>query len=108
MKMEPVSVKFKPYAVKPKEPLVYWLPAAKKLIEDLLKDGIIQEVDDVAEFCLRARFLPKDNNMELPLITEFRGINGMLLRPVYPFESTKTILENIRSNNIWFAALDMT
>ena len=71
MKMEPVSVKFKPDAVKPKvaysarEPPVHWRPAAKKLIEDLLKDGIIQEVDHVTEFCLRARFLPKDNNVDL-------------------------------------------
>ena len=31
----------------------------------------------------------------------------MLLRPIYPFESTKTILENIPSNHVWFAALDM-
>ena len=98
MKMEPVSVKFKPDAVKPKvaytarEPPVHWRPAAKKLIEDLLKDGIIQGVDDVTEFCSRARFLPKDNNVDLCLITDFRGINGMLLCPIYPFESKKLSL----------------
>ena len=90
MKMEPVSVKFKPDAVKPKdaytarEPPEHWRPAAKKLIDELLKDGIIQEVDDVTEFCSRARFLPKDNNVDLHLITDFRGINGMFLCPVYP------------------------
>ena len=105
MKMDPVSVKFKPDAVKPKvayterEPLVHWRPAAKKLIQDLVRDGIIEEVDDVTEFCSRARFLPKDNNVDLRLITNFRGINGMLLRPVYSFKSTKTILENIPSNH---------
>ena len=76
---------------------MHWRPAAKKLIEELLRDGIIQEEDDVTEFCLRARFLPKDNNVDLRLITDFRGINGMLLCPVYLFESTKTILENIYS-----------
>ena len=31
----------------------------------------------------------------------------MLLRPVYPFESTKSIIENIPADNIYFAALDM-
>ena len=113
MKMEPVSVKFKPNAVKPKgayiarEPPVHWLPAAKKLIEDLLKDAIIEEMDDVTEFCLRARFLPKDNNVDLRLVTDFHGINGMLLRPVYLFESTKNHIKNIPSNHVWFAALDM-
>ena len=51
MKMEPVSVKFKPDAVKPKvaytarEPPVQWRPAAKKLIEDLLKDAEDDEGD---------------------------------------------------------------
>ena len=57
MKMEPISVKFKPDAVKPKvaytaqEPPVHWRTAAKKLIQELLKDGIIQEVHNVTEFC---------------------------------------------------------
>ena len=98
MKMEPVSVKFRPDAVKPKsvntarEPPIHWRPAAQKLIQDLLKDGIIEEVDEVNQFCSRARFLPKDNNKDLRLITDFRGINKMLLRPVYPFKSPKTIL----------------
>ena len=105
MKMDPVSVKFKPDTVKPKvaytarEPPVHWRPAAKKLIQDLLRYGIIEEVDDVTEFCSRARFLPNDNNVNLRLITDFPGINGMLLRPIYPFEPTKTILENIPSNH---------
>ena len=90
-----------------REPPVHWRPAAKKLIEDLRKDGVIAEVDDVTEYCSRARFLPKDNNVDLRLITDFRGINGMLLRPVYPFESTMTIIENIPAENIYFAALDM-
>ena len=31
----------------------------------------------------------------------------MELCPVFPFESTKTILENIPSDNTYFAALDM-
>ena len=87
MKMDQVSVKFKPDAVKPKvtymarEPQVHWRPAAKKLIQDLLRDCIIEEVDDVTEFCSRARFLPKDN-MDFRLLTDFREINGMLLCPV--------------------------
>ena len=51
--------------------------------------------------------LPKDNNVVLRLITDFRGINIMLLRPVYPFESTKTVLENIPSDHIYSEALDM-
>ena len=73
----------------------------------LLRDGIIEEVDDVTEFCSRARFLPKDTNVDLRLVTYFRGINDTLLRPIYPFESTKTILEDIPSNHVWFSALDM-
>ena len=64
-------------------------------------------MDDLTEYCSRVSFLPKDNNVDLRLITDFRGINGMLLRPVYPFESTKLILENIPAENIWFATLDM-
>ena len=38
---------------------------------------------------------------------DFRGIIDMLLRSIYPFESTKTILENIPSNHVWFAVLNM-
>ena len=49
----------------------------------------------------------KDNKRDLRLITDFRGINKMLLHPVYPFKSTNKILESIPSENIYFAALDM-
>ena len=77
------------------------------MIQDLLRQGIIAKVDQPTEFCARARFLLKDNNRELRLITDFRGINKMLLRPVYPFESTKDILHNIPSNHCYFADLDM-
>ena len=90
MKMEPVSVKFRPDAIKPKvaytarEPKVHWRPAAQKLIQDLLKDVIIEEVEEVNESCSRARFLPKDNNVDLRLITDFRGINKMLCTPFTP------------------------
>ena len=52
MKMEPVKVKIKPNAIKPKvahtarEPPVHWRLEAKALIQDLLKQGIIKKVDE--------------------------------------------------------------
>ena len=91
-KMEPVFVNFKPDAVRPKmafiarELPVHWRPAAKALIRDLIKQGIIKEADKVTDYGSRARFLPKDKNNDLRLITDFIGSNNLLLRPVYPFE----------------------
>ena len=113
MDVEPVTVELRPDARKPKmaytarEPPVHHRQKAQALIQDLLKQGIIEEVRESTEYCSRANFVPKPCGEELRLVTDFRGINKMIVRPVYPFESTQSILNNINSEEVYVAALDM-
>ena len=40
-------------------------------------------------------------------MTDFRQINKILRRPIYPFESSKRIIESLTQEDTYVAALDM-
>ena len=90
-----------------KEPPIHWRPQAKYLLQDLVKQGIIAEVKHTTDFCARANFMPKPGGEDLRLVTDFRGINHIILRPVYPFQTTESILNNITAEDHYLATMDM-
>ena len=59
------------------------------------------------DFCARANFVPKPGGEDLRLVTDFRGINHILLRPVYPFQTMDVILNNIIRDDHYLATMDM-
>ena len=94
-------------AYKAKEPPIHWKPQAKNLLQDLVKQGIISEVKHTTDFCARANFVPKPGGENLRLVTDFRGINHIIVRPVYPFQTTESILNNITTDDHYLATMDM-
>ena len=75
----------------------------KNLLQDLVKQGIKHTTD----FCARANFVPKPGGEDLRLVTDFRGINHIIFRPVYPFQTTESILNNITAEDHYLATMDM-
>ena len=79
---------------------------AKEMIKMLIEKGVIEEVSEVSEWVSSAFFVDKPNSDKIRLVTDFTKINKHLQRPIHPFPSTKEVLEGIRSDSKFFAALD--
>ena len=54
---------------------------AERMIRQLLKDDIIEEAKTESPFCSRGFFLQKPSGNGLRLVTDYRGINGLIERP---------------------------
>ena len=79
---------------------------AKELIKMLVKKGVIEEVTENSEWVSPAFFVDKPNSDKIRLVTDFTKLNKFLQRPIHPFPSTRQVLEGIRSDSKYFAALD--
>ena len=74
----------KPALVSRNVPLNY-LRSAYDLIQKHIAEGVITPVDRPTKFCARATFLPKADGVSLRMVTDFRGLNKIIQRPVWPF-----------------------
>ena len=94
----------KVYAARP-VPLHYE-EEAKQLINNLVKEGIIEAVyEDTCEWISPAFFVPKQSG-KLRLVTDFTHLNRFIRRPVHPFPSANDIMQRIPSTSTIFAKLD--
>ena len=57
---------------------------AERMIRQLLKDDVIEEAKAKSPFCSRGFFLQKPSGNGLCLVTDYRGINGLIERPPQP------------------------
>ena len=96
----------KPALVSRNVPINY-LKKAYDLIQKNIAEGIITPVDRPTEFCARATFVPKADGVSLRLVTDFRGLNKIIKRPVWPFSSTKNIIARVDPRKQWIASIDM-
>ena len=80
---------------------------AERMIRQLLKDDVIEEAKTESPFCSRGFFLQKPSGNGLRLVTDYRGINGLIERPEWPFQTTTTILSLIKGNLPWVCSVDM-
>ena len=51
--------------------------------------------------------MQKPSGNGLRLVTDYRGINGLIERPEWPFQTTTTILSLIKGNLPWVCSVDM-
>ena len=85
---------------------LHWQKDAKAMIDQLIKDDIIEEVhDQVSDWISPAFFVPKPNG-KLRLVTDFTYLNRFVKRPVHPFPSADDIIRNIPQGSRFFAKLD--
>ena len=80
---------------------------AERMIRQLLKDDVIEEAKAESPFCSRGFFLQKPSGNGLHLVTDYRGINGLIERPEWPFQTTTTILSLIKGKLPWVCSVDM-
>ena len=80
--------------------------AAERCIRDLLDKGVIEKVDYPTGWCSPAFFIPKANNVDVRLVTDFRYIHKRVVRPVHPFPSSADIMKAIPPDAFIFAILD--
>ena len=74
----------------------------------LLKAGIIREVTWPTAWISPSQFIPKPGNPDaLRLITDLRGLNRYIERPVMPFHTPLEVLAKIPSGARYFLKLDM-
>ena len=63
--------------------------------------------DAESPFCSRGFFLQKPSGNELCLVTDYRGINGLIERLEWLFQTTTTILSLIKGKLSWVCSVDM-
>ena len=80
---------------------------AKKIIGQMLKDGIIKKQEKPSEWISPAFFVPKSNG-KLRLVVDYKssGLNNALKRRVHPFPSADDIMKQIKPTSKWFLKAD--
>ena len=74
----------------------------------LLKAGILREVTWPTAWISPSQFIPKPGNPDaLRLVTDLRGLNRYIERPVMPFHTPLEVLARIPSGARYFLKLDM-
>ena len=85
---------------------LHWEKDANELVEQLLRDGIIERVaDETTDWVSPGFFVPKANG-KIRLVTDFTQLNKVIKRPVHPFPSAAEIVQRIPSDAKIFAKLD--
>ena len=76
--------------------------------ETLIKAGIIREVTWPTAWISPSSFIPKPGNPKaLRLVTDLRGLNRYVERPVQPFPTPADLLSRIPAGSTLFLKLDM-
>ena len=100
-----VEIKPRRTAIARRTPVHFEAPA-KKLIDNLVKNGIIEKVEGVTQWVSPGFFVPKSNNTDVRLVTDYSYLNQFIKRPIHPFPSAKEIAERIKPSSKYFACLD--
>ena len=80
---------------------------AQAMIQSMIESDIIEEVTWPTLYCSRASFMVKPDGESLRMVTDYRHVNQIIDRPVWPFMSSSTIQQSIESEARYFCALDM-
>ena len=80
--------------------------SSKKLIEKLIKEGVIRRWDKPSSWCAPALFVPKRDSSP-HLVVNFRGLNSCSKRVGYPFSSSRDVHLDIQNKTYVFVSLDL-
>lgn len=79
--------------------------SANKVVDELIRNGILKQVDVPTEWISPGHFVPKPKG-GVRLVTDYTHLNQFVMRPIHPFPSSLDILQNIHPRSTWFAKLD--
>ena len=112
MKGEPMSVRLKDDpSVKPlrvttaRQIPIHMKQKADELIDELLRAGVIVKESEPTDWVAPAHFVPKKNG-KVRLVTDYRVLNQLIVRPIHPFPSAKDIVRRIEPSSKFFAKID--
>ena len=75
-------------------------------VEALVKAGVMAPIDKPTPWISPAAFVVKPDGRSLRLITDFRGLNRYVERPVHPFPTVKEVCSSIPAGTKFFLKLD--
>ena len=113
MKGEPMEIHFrkdipvKPLNVHTTRPVpVHYRDMASKLVQELVKSGVLVPVEGASEWCSPGHFVPKPGGKKMRLVTDYRQLNKYVARPTHPFPSAAELIKRVDSSSRWFAKID--
>ena len=80
--------------------------SSKKLIEQLLKEGVIRHWDKPSTWCAPCRFVAKSDGSPR-LVVNFRGLNSSSNRVGYPFSSSRNVHLDVENGTFLFISFDL-
>ena len=80
--------------------------SAKKLVDQLLKEGVIRRWDKPSSWCSPCRFVAKSDGSPR-LVVNFRGLNSSSSRVGYPFSSNKDVHLDVENGTFLFMSFDL-
>mgnify|MGYP003347226439 CR=1 FL=1 len=87
-----------------------WVPEAQKIIEKMVKDGVLVKVKpgQPTKCLFKAFFVPKSHGSDgLLLVTDMSRLNNIIERPYHPFDSVADTLKQINSNTKYMIVADL-
>ena len=109
MKGQPLSIALKETGVRPMKCLtarnvpLALQEEAMATIEELIRDDVIEKVDEATTWISPAFFVPK-KGPGARLVTDYSHLNDQILRPVWPFPSARQILQNMPPSTYFITA----
>ena len=87
---------------------IHYQPFSDKIIDDMIRDGIIRPVErsKVSQFCARAFIVPKPNGDGFRMVVDHSEVNRFIERPTHPFVAGNELLRRIPHTARVFAKLD--
>ena len=88
---------------------LHLVKASNQEFKRLLAAGILEKVEHATEWCSRGFFVAKPGSDPIAarFVTNFRGLNKALKRPLWPTESSSQLLRRINPKARYFAAFDL-
>ena len=80
--------------------------SAKKLVDQLLKEGAIRRWDNPSSWCSPCCFVAKSDGSPR-LVVNFRGLNSSSNRVGYPFSSNKDVHLDVENGTFLFMSFDL-
>ena len=79
---------------------------ASKEVASLIRQDILTKIDYPTTWCSPAMFIEKPDGGGLRLVTDFRGLNKCVERPVHPFPTATDIISLIPAGTQFFVKFD--
>ena len=79
---------------------------AETVIQELIDKKAIRKVENPTPWCSPGLFVPQPDEKRVRLVTDYTKLNKYTQRPIYPFPSSRDIIQSIPSSATILAKLD--